>query len=1556
MNSREIDVDSRHALARAGAFRLVRILLMIAMLVLGAQAAQAAKDIVCGGTRSMPDAPLSTDLPDLIVSGGICTAPLGKTYYFKNVNILNGGVLLFHEGPSATTTHFWASSIIIENGGAMYANAIAGQNDLTPFGVRGSVLTIHLYGKNDGSSVPCKSAPGTGQSPAPCGIPQQYWDNNGTSPVDLPGVTDYPATPVHDYFYRYGPLHGDSEVGYFGNKVLAVSYGGTLALRGYKGAAQGGEQYDLEPLNSGRSWRRLADGQSLAVGATTLYLQNDNNPPDLRWGANDEIVVTTTDYLPGHSEKLKVKTVSNSAQGMKVDFDNPAGKTGVLWPHNGVRYGGPKDAQDKQWMNRLPPRIRDSIDPKLLNSGAETRAAVALLTRSIQIVSAGNNAGDDFPAESTGYSYGAHMVIRQGFKSVQIRGVEFRQMGQGGRLGHYPVHFHMARKTPYNTYIKDSSINESMTRWIVLHSTLGVTVARNVGYRSIGHGFYLEDGTETDNNFFSNIGIFARAAINNPQNPRKVPGIFADNQGPFLGDDDTNRGFPYRSDAEYPTVFWITNGWNDFVGNMAAGAGACGAAYWLVPFTNTDMPERPTSNNTTVGGHMKWDYDTAGHFGYAGLQSVRDDPTDTTFGGTTPLKTFYMNYATTAMMSFQTTPDAPDCNGIIASGNKLPQYTNKPTISEVASISPKPTRARKATPGTKPDLINDKYYPHTIGARAGTICLPVSSSDPRPDCGTFSYKNSEPTYSNPAKSCAAGAEKNCAVTVIDHFTSSFTWAEGNIAAVWLRPQWYLLTNSVISDVQNGGVNFVTGGDFTHASTIPGLWQVAKSTIFIGHTQPLDKAHGFALDYGPFNDSSGVKCDTTQSGQGVPDYCVNTAEGISMPAGGLFTNQRLFSIYDGPNYEDSNAFLDITTTTCPIAGYQKDCMYGQGSGVGILKDPPDEKSAQRCYLPNAAIAWKQPNGFFYPPAFHSTNLYFENVDLLHYVIDPLVLAVGAAADVTISSSSPAVISWTGHGFLPDQAVYFTTTNTLPKGILPKGIDPRTTYYVIAAGLTANSFQIAAAPGGAAINTSPPDCEMNNPPCPTGTRTGHAKRKYDFGQGGSYITDFWAASKDYCNAQVGMFDNFTSIDRQTELNDDDGSLTGLSNNLPNGSGAIKQTISINEDKFFGATIDTPECASSIGANSKAANACKPLSNTAPPPTARTSPYDYVATVIYHPEYQKKGGEKPCPGTPCKIWASECTNPRCYGVPLYRQFLTGTNGGSAATSTKEWAQWYNNGCGTATENKLNSPQCRWPFIRMAGMDKAVRETLTINNGTYYLDTTVPYEMQNSERFNKAGNIFFNVFEGGQTYHVFFVYAKKTTKQTYQIYLGTQAKASDIKPVQVQIPGAIEPKGYTGPNFLTVDDSQAAKTGIVSVTVDFSSVASLLAPTEPNGMCRPASFCTAGGTTGCKSALTANSTLVKFNPALVQESERVCSNWAVKDLDCPPAGCLGFSFTIPSNGFVADATIDKPTPRRPFPTSFPANGVNQGSPNWQVKFAPSQNAGQCKYPKIPGSDCPVP
>ena len=72
-------------------------------------------------------------------------------------------------------------------------------------------------------------------------------------------------------------------------------------------------------------------------------------------------------------------------------------------------------------------------------------------------------------------------------------------------------------------------------------------------------------------------------------------------------------------------------------------------------------------------------------------------------------------------------------------------------------------------------------------------------------------------------------------------------------------------------------------------------------------------------------------------------------------------------------------------------------------------------------------------------------------------------------VTINLSSPGVVNWNYHGFTAGQSFYFKTTGALPTGS-PSGVTAGTTYYVLSSGLTTNSFQFAASPGGTAISTS------------------------------------------------------------------------------------------------------------------------------------------------------------------------------------------------------------------------------------------------------------------------------------------------------------------------------------------------------------------------------------------------------------------------------------------------------------------------------------------------------
>lgn len=68
--------------------------------------------------------------------------------------------------------------------------------------------------------------------------------------------------------------------------------------------------------------------------------------------------------------------------------------------------------------------------------------------------------------------------------------------------------------------------------------------------------------------------------------------------------------------------------------------------------------------------------------------------------------------------------------------------------------------------------------------------------------------------------------------------------------------------------------------------------------------------------------------------------------------------------------------------------------------------------------------------------------------------------GDASDVTISPTG--VVTWTAHGQEAGQPITFTTT-----GALPTGLTAGTQYFIVAAGLTTNTFTVALTAGGAAI---------------------------------------------------------------------------------------------------------------------------------------------------------------------------------------------------------------------------------------------------------------------------------------------------------------------------------------------------------------------------------------------------------------------------------------------------------------------------------------------------------
>jgi hypothetical protein len=121
---------------------------------------------------------------------------------------------------------------------------------------------------------------------------------------------------------------------------------------------------------------------------------------------------------------------------------------------------------------------------------------------------------------------------------------EFRHLGKRDELGRYSIHFHLCGDTMRGSSVIGASIWDSHNRWITVHGTNALVIRDCVGFKSVGHGYFLEDGTEVNNILDHNLAALV------------VPGKTQKNQVvPF----DLNRG----------AGFWWANCQNSFTRNVA---------------------------------------------------------------------------------------------------------------------------------------------------------------------------------------------------------------------------------------------------------------------------------------------------------------------------------------------------------------------------------------------------------------------------------------------------------------------------------------------------------------------------------------------------------------------------------------------------------------------------------------------------------------------------------------------------------------------------------------------------------------------------------------------------------------------------------------------------------------------------------------------------------------------------------------------------------------------------------------------------------------------------
>jgi hypothetical protein len=263
-----------------------------------------------------------------------------------------------------------------------------------------------------------------------------------------------------------------------------------------------GGRMDMHGAPLGRAWVKL--GAPSKVGDLALLLAEGVSG----WKKGDRVIVTGTQtHGNAKTESTTEERVITGIEGTALRLDEPL---------------------------------------KMAHAGAgEYRAEVANLSRNV-IVESADKAG-----------VRGHTMYHK-HSSGSLSYAEFRHLGKKDILGKYALHFHLVRDTMRGSSVVGCSIWDSHNRWLTVHGTDYLVARDNVGYKSIGHGFFLEDGTETYNVFDRNLAV---GAEHGKRLPKQVL--------PF----DANEG----------AGFWWTCSLNTFTRNVATECDRYGFRYEATP-------------------------------------------------------------------------------------------------------------------------------------------------------------------------------------------------------------------------------------------------------------------------------------------------------------------------------------------------------------------------------------------------------------------------------------------------------------------------------------------------------------------------------------------------------------------------------------------------------------------------------------------------------------------------------------------------------------------------------------------------------------------------------------------------------------------------------------------------------------------------------------------------------------------------------------------------------------------------------------------------------------
>ncbi len=287
-----------------------------------------------------------------------------------------------------------------------------------------------------------------------------------------------------------------------------------------------GGRMDFYGASMSRSWVKL--GNDPKPGDTVVHLAE----PVTGWREGDRILVTAaTNRVRKQGETLRPGVGSlrcfteerfiRSIDGTKLTLDRPLAET-----------------------HSMPEGLRGEI---------------ANLSRNVII-------------ESADASQGRGHTMYHRHSAGSIGYAEFRHLGKEGVKGRYPIHFHLVGQTMRGSSVIGASVWDSGNRWITIHGTNQLVVRDCVGYQSVGHGFFLEDGTETLNVLDRNLAVQSYAGKRLPHQAL----AFDDNSG---------------------AGFWWANSLNTFTRNVAVECDRYGFRYEAILSPADDLRKQVLLTN-----------------------------------------------------------------------------------------------------------------------------------------------------------------------------------------------------------------------------------------------------------------------------------------------------------------------------------------------------------------------------------------------------------------------------------------------------------------------------------------------------------------------------------------------------------------------------------------------------------------------------------------------------------------------------------------------------------------------------------------------------------------------------------------------------------------------------------------------------------------------------------------------------------------------------------------------------------------------------------------------